>query len=560
MPCSFTVTKRGPGNGAIIQAQTGNYLLIKQAMLKQDSTQAALPGPSGPARNFRAVIKYFTGWPGLFCVAVLVIGLVNLGHLILKALNPLQLDYSEGLVLSGIHRLLDHPALGDTYSFNTAFYDTTDLAYPPVFPYLGALFDRLLHALPGLNTRPEFDVSVYAVRALTLIGLLSSVALVYATTRLFKTPRPVALAAGILFFCFHPVIYWGDAGRVDALGLAFVLAGVYLFCRVEVLRSQSLVYLWSIPFFYLAFFTKQSLLAAAAAVVLYLLVSRRFKQAVIFAGLLGAGIGLGLAGLNLATGGNYLFFVTMERFTPFSPGQLVTTWALSLLLYGPLIGLSVWQGISYFRQGGPRRFLVIWGGCAFLVSLTVGKAGAADYYFFEFFAFLGIMAGLALSPTSPVNVRHLLPKVMLGLQILILLVLAVTLNFQSDRQANLGPAYNEAVRVLAGYPAGTPLFAELSGPAMASGHFDQVFDHFLFRQLSNAGVRDGQALVRDVAGQKFKVMLMGYDVLKLNATVGYVPSTPWPPGFEEAVRDHYRLLETLQGQDGQDYAWLLVPK
>jgi hypothetical protein len=527
-------------------------------MLKQDSTQAASPEP---ARNLTSVIRdYFTGWPGFFSLAVLATGLFNLGHLILKALNPLQLDYSEGLVLSGIHRLLDHPALGDTYSFNAAFYNTTDLAYPPVFPYLGALFDRFLHALPGLNAQPDFDVSVYAVRALTLLGLLSSVALVYATVRVFKAARPAALAAGFLFFCFHPVIYWGDAGRVDALGLAFVLAGVYLFCRAETYRPQSLAYLGSLPFFYLAFFTKQSLLAAAAAVVLYLLVSRRFKQALIFAALLGAGIGLGLAGLNLATGGNYLFFVTMERFTPFSLGQLVTTWALSLLLYGPLIALAAWQGISFFPQGGPLRFLTIWGACAFLVSLTVGKAGAADYYFFEFFAFLCVLAGLAFSPVSPLDLRKFLPQALLGLQILILLVLAVTLNFQPDRQSNLGPAYREAVRVLAQYPAGTPLFAELSGPAMASGHFDQVFDHFLFRQLAAAGERDGQALVRDVARQKFKVMLMGYDVLKLNAKVGYVPSTPWPPGFEEAVRANYRLLETLRGQDGQDYAWLLVPK
>ncbi len=529
-------------------------------MLKPDSAPAALPRAAKTTQNFNSPLKNLSGWSGWFCLAVLVLSLINLGHLILKALNPLQLDYSEGLVLSGIHRLLEHPALADTYSFNPAFYDTTDLAYPPVFPYLGAFFDWLLHALPGLSGQPALDVSLYAVRGLTLAGLVSSAALVYATVRLFKASRLVALAAGMLFFCFHPVIYWGDAGRVDALGLAFVLAGVYLFCRAETRQPQNLAYLGSLPFFYLAFFTKQSLLAAAAAVVIYLFVSGRIRRAVIFAALLGLGIGFGLAVLTFATGGNYLFFVTMERFTPFSPGQLVTTWALSLLLYGPLIGIAAWQGFFFFRRGGPLRFLTIWGGCAFVVSLTVGKAGAADYYFFEVFAFLCVMAGLALFPASPVNFKKFFPKALLALQILILLVLAVNLNFQPDRQGNLGPAYREAARVLAEYPAGTPIFAELSGPAMASGHFDQVFDHFLFRQLSAAGVRNGQALVQDVARQKFKVMLMGYDILKLNTKPGYVPSTPWPPGFEEVVREHYRLLETLRGQDGQDYAWLLVPK
>jgi hypothetical protein len=557
--------KRQQDNDAIIQAARrypawNCFYKFYYAMLKPDSAPAALPRAAEPTRNFNSILKKLTRWPGWFCLAVIGIGLFNLGHLILKALNPLQLDYSEGLVLSGIHRLLAHPALGDTYSFNPAFYDTTDLAYPPVFPYLGAFFDWLLHALPGLSGLPALDVSLYAVRGLTLLGLVGSAALVYATVRLFKAARPVALAAATLFFCFHPVIYWGDAARVDALGLAFVLAGVYTVCRAETRKPQSLVYLGSLPFFYLAFFTKQSLLAAAVAVAVYFFVSGRRKQAVIFAALLASGIGLGLAVLTLSTGGNYLFFVTMERYTPFSPGQLVTTWALSLALYGPLIGLAAWQGFFFLRRGGPLRFVTIWGGCALAVSLTVGKAGAADYYFFEIFAYFCVMAGLALSPASPINFKKFFPKALLGLQILILLALAVQLNFQPDRQANLGPAYREATRVLAGYPAGTPLFAELSGPAMASGHFDQVFDHFLFRQLSAAGVRNGQALVEDATNRKFKVMLMGYDILKLNTKVGYVPSTPWPPGFEEAVRQHYRLLETLRGQDGQDYAWLLVPK
>src|SRR4051794_29577320 len=112
-------------------------------MLKPDPAPAALPRAAESTQNFNSTLKSLSGWPGWFCLVVLVIGLFNLGHLILKALNPLQLDYSEGLVLSGIHRLLEHPALRDTYSFNPTFYDTTDLAYPPVFPYLGAFFDWL---------------------------------------------------------------------------------------------------------------------------------------------------------------------------------------------------------------------------------------------------------------------------------------------------------------------------------------------------------------------------------------------------------------------------------
>lgn len=533
-------------------------------MLKLDTpANSDFPATAGSGRDFKATWQLIFKGPGWFLIAILGLALLNFSHLLLKALNLIQLDYSEGLVLSGVHRILDHPALGATYSFNPAFYNTTDLAYPPVFPYLGAFISWLLSYLPGWQGQSSLDISLYAVRGLTLISLLGAAWFIYLTVRLFKASRLASLAEGGLFFCFHPVIYWGAAGRVDALGLTFVLAGVYLVCRAEQDRAanlHSLAFWGALPCFWLAFFTKQSLVAAALAVILYLVIAGRKKQAALFAGLFGLGLGLGLAVLALATGGNYLFFMTMERFTPFSISQLVTTWALSGALYGPLIGLTLWQVPACFKAGGKARFLVIWGGLALLTSFTVGKAGAADYYFFEALAFLSIMAGVLFSPASKISFKGLIPKTAIFLQLIILLVLTVWLNFQADTQANLAPPYQEAARVLGQYPGQTRLFAELSGPAMASGHFDQVFDHFLFRQLAAANIRDGQALVQDVVQQKFRVMLLGYDILKLDPQVGYIPSTPWPPGFEQAVQDHYRLLESLRGKDGQAYAWLLVPK
>ncbi len=533
-------------------------------MLKLDSAaRSDLPRSANFSQNFKSFLKSLTGWPGWILGVILLMALLNLSHLILKAFNLIQLDYSEGLVLSGVHRILDHPSISDTYSFNPAFYDTTDLAYPPVFPYLGAFFSWILGYLPGLQGLSSLDISIYAVRGLTLLGLLSSGALIYATVRLSKARRVVSLTAAGLFFCFHPVIYWGDAGRVDALGLAFVLAGIYTVCRTapeQAANPKSLAFLWALPFFYLAFFTKQSLVAAALAVVVYLFISGRKKHSVLFAGLLGMGIGLGLAVLAVATRGNYLFFMTMERFTPFSIGQMLAIWGLSLALYWPLIGLAIWQVPAFFKSGGIKRLLVIWGGFALLLSFTIGKAGAADYYFFEALAFLCIMAGISFSPLSPISFGWRIPKTAVVLQLLVLLGLAFRLNFQADMQANLRPAYQETSRVLAQYPGQVRIFAELSGPAMASGHYDQVFDHFLYRQLSAANVRDGQALVRDVIQQKFEIMLMGYDVLRLDAQAGYIPSSPWPPGFEQAVQQHYRLLESIRGQDGQGYAWLLVPK
>src|SRR5689334_21093123 len=96
------------------------------SMLKLESTAGPdLPNSTGARQNFKSAIKAFSGWPGWICGFILLLALLNFGHLLLKALNLIQLDYREGLVLSGVHRILDHPALNKTYSFNPAFYDTT---------------------------------------------------------------------------------------------------------------------------------------------------------------------------------------------------------------------------------------------------------------------------------------------------------------------------------------------------------------------------------------------------------------------------------------------------
>ncbi len=495
-------------------------------------------------------------WPGWICSTILVVAIFNVVQLVAKTFNPLQLDYSEGLVISGIHRILNHPSLATTYDFNPAFYNTTDLAYPPIFPYLTAFLTNLLSFLFGMGNSDSLTSPLIALRGLTLASLFGCSWLIYLIVRLFKATRLVSLTAASLFFCFHPVIYWGSNGRVDSLGLLFVLAGIYLVGRAEVKEIHSLAIMGAISLFALAFFTKQSLIAAPVAVVIYLVVSGRKKEAAIFSGLSGLVYGAGLAILLLITRGNYFFFMTMERFTPFSLVEMLKLWGLSLVLYGPLIFLAVWYAPTFIKMGGLERLLIFWGIAALLVSFTVGKVGAADYYFFEVLAILSILMGYILTNWES---KSSLLKPLLGLQVIIFVGVAVWLFTQYQHQDNLKEAYHKASSYLEQYSTREQkIFVELSGPALAIGRFDDVFDHFIYRQLAAANVRDGEALVKDVAQQKFKVMLMGYDVLQTESKP--VLLSPWPSGFEEAIRQHYQLVAALRGRDGQSYAWILIPK
>ncbi len=510
-------------------------------------------------------------WRRLSCIAVLLIALQNIIHLIACVVDPLQLDYSEGLVLGGLQRIAANPALGAAYSFNAAFYNTTDLAYPPVFPYAAAGLARLLGTLSAFGDPSGTLTTLYAARALTLGSLAVAGLLIYRLTRLLGSGRWVAAAAAGLFFCFHPAIYWGVYARVDALGLALVLAALYLVALGEKSKEPGRVYLLAVPLFGLAFFTKQSLLAAPAAVAIYLWWAGRRWQALLFAVLLAGLGGAGIAALALATDGKYFFFLTIERFTPFSLAKMLKTWGLFVALYAPLAGAWVWAGWKALRQGGGQgqggkvaRLVALWGGLAGLVSLTVGKAGAADYYFFEVMAAGCILVGGLIGnlPSEVLTGRR--ARLWQGaaiLQVAVLLGLGVWLDYPANDRDAVRSADGQAAAYVRQY-AGTEgqVFAEMSGPVVAAGRPDQIFDHFIFRQLAQAGQRDGQALVQDFARKRFKLALFGYDVLRYDLRPDVTEPSPWPPGFEEAVRTNYRLLQNIRGSDGRPYAWALVPK
>ncbi|HEX2914816.1 MAG TPA: glycosyltransferase family 39 protein [Chloroflexia bacterium] len=509
------------------------------------------------------ILKRLT-WRRLVCVLVLLVAFQNIVHLVASAVDPLQLDYSEGLVLGGLERIAHHPSLASAYSFNPVFYNTTDLAYPPVFPYTAAVLAHILAFFTNFNDPSGALNSLYAARALTLAGLGVSAFVIYLLIRLYNSDRLVAVAAASLLFCFHPTIYWGVYARVDALGLAFLLTGLYLIARVESCKEQEsplVAYLLALPLFWLAFFTKQSMIAAPLAVTCYLFFHHRKRIALIFAAVFGCTVGVGIVALDIATRGNYLFFLTMERYTPFSIPKMVKTWGLFLLLYGPLCVGAIWQARRSFQKGGLARLLVLWGLFATIISFTVGKAGAADYYFFEVMAFISLMAGWLTAQGQKRPLTREVLRGIIGLQVAALLVLGIWLDYPANDRDAVRSADARAAQYIRQYAApDEKIFVEMSGPAVAAGRPDQIFDHFIFRQLAAAGQRDGQALVEDFANKRFKLALFGYDVLRYDIRPDVTEPSPWPPGFEQAVRENYRLLEDIRGSDGRPYAWALIPK
>ncbi|NWJ44428.1 MAG: hypothetical protein HXX08_00975 [Chloroflexi bacterium] len=496
-------------------------------------------------------------WRFWFCILTLLIAGQNIAHLVSNALAPMQLDYSEGLLLGGVEQILREPNPAALYNFKPDFYDATVLAYPPLFPYLSALLARLMTLVLGVS---GWLVPLYAMRLLSFTGLSLTTYFIYKLARLYNPSRLVSLTVASLFLCAHPVIFWGSTGRVDALGISLILAGLY--ATLKSLKAQenpglNLLLLKPLPLFWLAFFTKQSLVAAPLALALYLFLARRRRHALIFGGIYTLAVGLGVLALSLLTDGRYLFFITMERYTPFALDQMLGNWILFLLLQAPIITVVVWLSLPIVRHQNALRLPLLWGGLAATTALTVGKTGAADYYFFEAVAALCVLAGCLLLPATVFKSRRWVWRVATGLQILVLLASMIPVVYQPNNYDYLKEPFQQAVSYVKQYSdTNEKLFIELSGSAFAAGRGELVFDHFIFRQLARVGQRDGQLLIEDVKQHNFKMMLFGFDVLHEERNGAY----RWPEGFEQTVRQHYRLIDTLRGSEGQDYAWILIPK
>lgn len=500
-------------------------------------------------------------WLWLVGWLIFAIAAQNLVYMLINVLNPIQTDYSEVLVVRGVQRIIHNPALAATYSFNTSFYNATDLEYPPVFPYLAAGLGAVGSFLGGSKDPAGFLVPLYGARLLTLFGLGWAVFLIYRLVRLFHSSRLISLTAASLFFCFYPVFKWGSTGRVDALGLAFVLTGLYAVGRAELNRTFSLVgtlLLKALPLFTLAFFTKQSLVAAPLALILYLFWSGRKREGFFFGAAWVLLMGLILAVLTLLTKGRYPYFLTVERFTPFSIVQVVQTWGVFLVFYWPILLAAYYLLWKRFKATKLHQLLLFWGAVAILVSLTCGKLGATDYYLLEVIAFICIVGGGLLLPTylKPTKFQPWQKIMAVGQIGLLLGVSGWSVYLQPDLRATLQPVYEQARAYLSQHT--TPdqeLFVELAAPALTAGRPDHIFDHFVFRQLVSAGERDGQAIVQDMVRQRYKVMVFGYDPL----TTQLEGAKSWPSGFEQAIRQHYQLQAVLHGADGGSYAWILVP-
>lgn len=333
---------------------------------------------------------------------------------------PYTLDYGEGDVFWFTLKLARGLNIYETLGGPP--FDAAN--YPPVAMLLTAamapVFGEALTFGRWLNFAAALVVAAFAVR------------LVRTETRDWR----VALLMGLLFLGSTFVYHWMPLYRVDLIGLAFTLGGIFWVRKWEdggrgtgdggreavplvterrrKREAGALAYerrrrqgaenrrgaTWELAlagcFFLLALYTKHSLvfgpLAAVGAIFL-----RERRTGIFFAAALGGIGGAIFLLLDILTRGGWSFGIITANATVWTPSVFVPLMQSFLATYAVLLGLAAWGWWTRVR-GRHFGILEIYAAATLASLALAGREGAWENYFLEAIVMACVFAGLAIAP------------------------------------------------------------------------------------------------------------------------------------------------------------------
>jgi 4-amino-4-deoxy-L-arabinose transferase-like glycosyltransferase len=266
--------------------------------------------------------------------AVYLIGFAVAGAF--RLIYPYPLEIIEGASLSVVRHLLQgQPAYG------APTLDFVPLVYGPLYFWVAALVAKVLGA--------DFA----ALRLVSLVASLGSAALVYALVRREVDSRPLGLVAAGIFVGSTPLAIGAlDLGRVDALGLFFVLGALYLMRSADFSRRAIWLSAASGGLAGLAIVTKQTQAAVAVALLVYAAPWPRARLLPYAVGL-AAVLGIVLLIVGLQSGGwAWFYLIDLPRRHHLQDQYLLNFWPADIL---PHFTLPLALGPMFFVARAARR-------------------------------------------------------------------------------------------------------------------------------------------------------------------------------------------------------------
>jgi hypothetical protein len=461
---------------------------------------------------------------GIILLCALV--LFYLDYAIESILYPVQKDYGEGFILNSAiilsHGGTIYPKITETEVFSSF--------YPPIYYLLVAIL------IPIFG--PTFAIG----RAISVISTLI-IALIIGLMVKRETKRSL-LSAGIgMLFLISPYTFaWSILMRVDMLALLFSLLGIYY---VSLHTDDDKIY-FSIPFFLLAVYTKQTYFAAPIATFLYLMINNKKNVGLRLFTLFCAGAAIIFLILNNLTGGQF-FIHTIENDAShgFSVERMIQFYRGFLygFLYGGFYSLLLLLSFTTIFDNAWKKKIslpVIYFLVAITFSISIGKPGSCFNYLLESTAVLLILAGIGLDRLG----RGLKPS--FAFSTVIILGSLIGLSLVGDLASFSNDAgYIDTYKVLSGYLNDTPgrLLSEDAGLLVINNRSKDVFEFFVFSSLSRSGKWNETRFVTDIENRNFDLLL-----LHLNSTNPRLPDAErerYTEGMLKAIKENYALRATL---------------
>lgn len=468
-----------------------------------------------------------------FSIALAVISMAWVAYLyIYRAVYaigyPQPLDYGEGPILNQI-RLMLH---GQIYykDINVPPYIVGN--YPPVFNLLSFLLV------------PIFGLTFATGRTIAFLSVLGTSFLIYKVVFHMTKNRLVSFMSGLFYMSIDYVYVWGIYMRIDTLSIFFNMLGIYWVIKYE---NDYKKLRWTILFFLLALYTRQSMIAATAAAYLYLYTQNK-KIALKLIGYM-AFLGLAIfALLDILTRGQFYLHIVKYNANFFTLKQLWFFMSHEVNTYTLMLIISFITAILWIKNP-QRKIIAFYFLFAFLVQLTVGKVGSMLNYLIEPIAVCGVMEGVLIDDAIKFAKKEKNQVVLAAVAFLILIQLGNyrfgpnTLSWGWRPQ----PPFEKLDKYVEN--ADGPVLAENLG--ILPAHNKEIyFDPFIFTQLYYQGIWDQNKIVKDIVNKKFSLIMLEFDLNADHTT----NSDRWTQEMKEAMYENYQFI------DRQGNVWVYARK
>ncbi|MEO0122749.1 MAG: glycosyltransferase family 39 protein [candidate division WOR-3 bacterium] len=400
---------------------------------------------------------------------------------------PYQVSYPEGLILNQIKLLLE----GKPIYKSINDYPLIVTNYPPVYLLLCAGFVKL------------FGLSFIWGRLITFLATIFVVFMIYKILHQ-KTQKEIAIISALLFISSSYIYKDTPFMRVDMLGLLCSLLGFYIFLRVDLKNST----LYSIPFFILSLYTKQTFISAPIAIAISLLFRLR-KRALIFILLMIISYLFIFFIINQSTHGEFFRHNILYNFNIFDLKQAFKFYIRFLQNHAILFFFSVLFILDTFRKK-EFSFWSVYFIIAAINGFSVGKVGANTNYFFELIALNCILAGLSIERLKNYIDEKKYPLFING-ALLTQLILFLHMPFYSEPAITKTDWRNFAQLSQVILNTDGKIISEDAGIIVVNKK-QVLFQPFELTQLANQKLWNQDKFVNDIKNRRFSLLVFSFNV------------------------------------------------